>query len=212
MRIYARNNNGILMEWNKLADDDTIAKTTDALRSHGFEVFVVKDSTEAKRKVEELIPEGSEVMDASSITLHQTGIKDMLMEGRYKSLRKEILSTGSKDVRDAMRRRASSADWGVGSVQAVTLDGRMVTASASGSQVGLYAYGAAHLIIVVGTNKIVKDLDAAFKRIHEHAIPLEDERAKKAYGMGTSLNKILIIEKERPGRISIVLVKEVLGF
>ena len=200
------------MEWNRLADDDMIAKTVEALRSHGFEVFVTKDSAEAKKKVEELIPQGSEVMDASSITLHQTGIKDMLMEERYRSLRKEILSADNKDVRDAMRRRASSADFGVGSVQAITLDGKMVTASASGSQVGLYAYGAAHLVIVAGTNKIVKDLDEAFRRIHEHAIPLEDERAKKAYGMGTSLNKILIIEKERPGRIKIVLVKEVLGF
>ncbi len=200
------------MEWNKLADDDIIAKTAEALRSHGFEVFVTKDSAEAKKKVEELIPEGSEVMDASSITLHQTGIKDMLMEARYKSLRKEVLAANNKDVRDALRRRASSADWGVGSVQAVTQDGKMVTASASGSQVALYAYGAAHLIIVVGTNKIVKDLDEAFRRIHEHAIPLEDERAKKAYGMGTSLNKILILEKERPGRIRVVLVKETLGF
>ena len=204
---------GILMEWNKIADDDVIDKTLEALRSHGFEVFVIQNSEEARRKIEELIPAGSEVMDASSTTLQQIGIsKDILENGRYRSLRKEILSMNSKDVRDAMRRKASSADYGIGSVQAITQDGKMVVASASGSQVALYAYGAANLIIVAGANKVVSDLNDAFKRIHEHAIPLEDERAKKAYGTGTSLNKILIMEKERPGRIKIVLVKEALGF
>lgn len=201
------------MEWNNVADDDTIEKTSQALRGHGFEVFVVKDSSEARKKVEELIPAGSEVMDASSATLQQIGIsKDILENSRYRSLRKEILATNSKDVRDSMRRKASSADYGIGSVQAVTQDGKMVVASASGSQVSLYAYGAANLILVIGANKIVKNIDDAFRRIHERAIPLEDERAKKAYGTGTSLNKILIIEKERPNRIKIIIVKEALGF
>jgi hypothetical protein len=76
----------------------------------------------------------------------------------------------------------------------------------------VYSFGATNLIWVVGTQKIVKNLDDAFKRIREHTLPLEIERMKKAYNMGSNINKILIFENERPGRIKLIFVKEILGF
>ena len=66
---------------------------------------------------------------------------------------------------------------------------------------------------LVGTQKIVADLEEGLQRIDEYAFPLEDARAQAAYGIHSGVNKILIINREiTPGRITVVLVDEVLGF
>ena len=101
----------------------------------------------------------------------------------------------------------------LGSVHAVTETGSLVAASASGSQLGPYASGAAKVILVAGTQKIVSDVEEAFRRIDEYVFPLEDARAQAAYGVNSGVNKVLIINKEwMPGRTTVVLVGEVLGF
>jgi hypothetical protein len=82
-----------------------------------------------------------------------------------------------------------------------------------GGQLGPYASGAGRVILVVGTQKIVSDLDEGLRRIQEYAFPLEDARAQAAYGVHSGVNKVLIINREiNPGRITVVLVDEVLGF
>ena len=70
------------------------------------------------------------------------------------------------------------------------------------------------VIFVAGAQKIVKNLDQGFKRIYEYVLPLESERAKKAYGIpGSAVNKILVVNKEiQPDRINLIIVNEVLGF
>jgi hypothetical protein len=110
------------------------------------------------------------------------------------------------------RRDATASDYGTGSVHAITEDGQMFVASATGSQIGFYSYGARKVVLVAGTQKIVKDMSSALNRIYEYVLPLENARADKAYNGTSSVNKLLIINKEMPGRISLVLVKEKLGF
>ena len=89
----------------------------------------------------------------------------------------------------------------------------LLVASFSGSQLGPYASGAGKVIFVVGAQKIVLDLETGLRRIREYSYPLEDARAFEAYGMHSGVNKILIINREiTPGRVSVVLVKEQLGF
>ena len=101
----------------------------------------------------------------------------------------------------------------LGSVHAVSETGSLVAASMSGSQLGPYAIGAGRVILVVGTQKIVPDLEEGLRRIDEYAFPLEDARAQEAYGIHSAVNKVLIINREiTPGRITVVLVDEVLGF
>ena len=101
----------------------------------------------------------------------------------------------------------------LGSVHAVTESGALMTASMSGSQLGPYASGAGRVILVVGTQKIVSDLDEGLRRINEYSLPLEDARAQAAYGIRSAVNKVLIINREIvPERITVVLVDEVLGF
>ena len=201
-------------KWEGLASETSLNKAEKALQEHGMKVYVAGNRKEAFKKAFELIPEGTEVMDLTSVTLEETGIaKEIYESGKYKSVRKKIMSVEQKEMRDAMRRMSGSVDYAIGSVHAVTEDGKVVIASASGSQIPAYAFGARKLIWVVGTQKIVKNLDDALKRIYEHSFPLEDQRARKAYGMPSSVCKILIVEKEaNPERISIILVKEKLGF
>jgi len=202
------------MDFSKIADDKTIEKTAKALGERGVEVFVVKDRNEAKRKFLELVPQGSEVYCMSSVTLDETGIlKEVEEGGRYVSVRKKVTSINEKEKREAARKAASACQYATGSVHAVSEEGEVVIASQSGSQLAPYSFAAVNVIWVVGAQKIVKNLDMAFRRIKEYVVPLENERMMKAYGIGTGLNKMLIFEKEAaPDRIKMILVKEKLGF
>ena len=86
-------------------------------------------------------------------------------------------------------------------------------ASESGSQMAPYVYGARTVIWVVGTQKVVPDLDAGMRRVMEYALPLEENRAQQAYGRGSGANKVLIISREiRPNRIRLIFVSESIGF
>ena len=202
------------MDWEKLAEDETVDDTAKALCANGFTTFIVKDREEARKKFLELIPPGSEVYSMSSVTLEQAGIMKEIEEGnRYVSLKKKVNAINDKAARYNFRRSASACDVACGSVHAVTKKGEIAIASQSGSQLAPYSFAAAKVVWVVGAQKIVNDLDSAFRRIREHCVPLEDERMKSRYGAGTGLNKLLIIEKEpTPGRTKIILVKEKLGF
>jgi hypothetical protein len=107
---------------------------------------------------------------------------------------------------------AGQPDYALGSVHAVTRDGALVIASASGSQLASYAWGAANVIFVVGAQKLVPDLDTARERIYQHTLKLEDARAQAAYGQHSFVGKLLEIHQELPGRVHIVLVREPVGY
>ena len=201
-------------KWNKLADDKTIERTMKALKENGMDVYIAINGKEAVKKVLEIIPKGSEVMTMSSITLEKTGISSEINDsGKFVSVRNKLYSMDRKEQGREMNRLGAAPDFAVGSVHALTEDGIVMIASASGSQLPAYAYSSPHVIFVVGAQKIVKDLDEGMKRIYEYTFPLEDERAKVAYGMGSGVNKLLIVKKEiQKGRITIIIVKENLGF
>ena len=88
----------------------------------------------------------------------------------------------------------------------------LVIASASGSQLASYASGAANVIFVAGTQKLVPSLEAAHQRICQYTLELEDARAQAAYGQHSQVGKILEIHQELPGRIPIVLIRQAVGF
>jgi len=113
---------------------------------------------------------------------------------------------------DEFRRHVSTMDVIVGSVHAVTEDGHVVVASASGSQIAAYAFGAGRVIWVVGAQKVVTDLDDAFARIEQHSLPLEDRRLQAAYGMPSYIGKQLVISRDQPGRSTMLLLEDAVGF
>lgn len=202
------------MKWDKLADSAAIEKTKKSLEENGIKVEVVENGEEAKEKALSLISKGATVMTATSTTAQQIGLDTAIDEsGKFESLRKKITALPESEQRTEARRINSAPDFVVGSVHAVTEDGKVVIASNSGSQLAPYVYSASHVIWVVGTQKIVKNLDDAMKRIEEYTFKLEDERLMQAYGMHSGIRKMLIVNSEvMPERITLIFVKENLGF
>ena len=201
-------------EFATTADNARVARTAGALEANGFTVVRAGDAAEAKQLVLDLIPDGSQVYHGASETLDVTGITDEIEQsGRYDPVRPQIWSMDRQTQADEIRRLSAAPEVMLGSVHAVTETGALVTASNSGSQLGPYVAGAGRVLLVVGTQKIVSDLGGALRRIDEYAFPLEDARAQAAYGIHSGVNKVLIINREIfPGRITVVLVDEVLGF
>ncbi len=202
-----------MSDWTTLASEERLLATVSALEEHGFVVKVAENGEEAKRIVFEVIPAGEQVFDSTSDTLATTGIaKEIRESGRYKAAHEEIFALDHTTQGDEIRKLRSTPNWVVGSVHAVTESGQLMIASGTGSQLASYAYGAGHVVYVVGTHKLVKDLDEGMKRTYEHSLPLESIRAQKAYGVpGSNVNKILIVNADR-NRATVVLVKEVLGY
>jgi hypothetical protein len=195
------------------AEAATLHRVADALRARGIEADVVPDGEAARTRVHELIPDGAHVYNATSRTLETIGLaRDIVEQDRYDAARTFLDTLDPATQMDDYRRGAASPQVVVGSVHAVTEDGQLVIASASGSQLAAYAFGASRVIWVVGAQKIVPDLDTAFQRIRRYSYPLEDVRARAAYGMPSAINKQLIISGDLPGRAHVVLVEEVLGF
>jgi len=196
------------------ADDARVARTAAALEAVGIGVLRAADAADAKRIVLGLIPAGSQVHHGASQSLATAGITEAIEKsGRYDPVRPRIWSMDRATQGDEIRRLTSSPDVMLGSVHAVTETGSLVTASMGGSQLGPYVSGAGRLILVVGTQKIVSDLDEAMRRVYDYAFPLEDARAQAEYGIHSAVNKVLIINREiAPGRITVVFVDEVLGF
>jgi hypothetical protein len=195
------------------ATDDVVETTAAALRARGFEVRIAEDRAQALDLALGLIPTGSEVNQASSRTVDELGIGDAIVEREeYVALKPTLWSMDRATQGKQIRQIGSAPDVMVGSVHAITADGQIVTASASGSQVTAYAGGAGQVVYVVGSQKLVPDLDTAFQRIEEYVFPLEDARAQAAYGMHSAINKLLIVRGDFPGRTSVVLVKDAIGF
>ena len=201
-------------KWNQLANQKMIEETITALKSNGMNVQVAENREEAKKKVLELLPEGAEVMTMSSMTLEAMNlVKEVNESGKYDSVRNKLMAMDRETQGAEMRKLGAVHEWVIGSCHAVTQDGNVLIASNSGSQLGSYIYGAANVIWVAGTQKIVKDIPEGIKRIYEYSLPLEDERAKKAYGVGSAVSKILIFNREGiQGRVNLIFVKEDLGF
>src|SRR6059058_2765327 len=184
-----------------LPDDETPAATVVALEEHGFSVEVVSDLDAARDTVLARIPEGSVVMTNTSVTLQETGIAAAIDDGgRYESARNAMFALDFATQAQEMKAIGGQPDYALGSVHAVTRDGTLVIASASGSQLASYAWGAANVIFVVGAQKLVPSLEAAHQRIYQHSLKLEDARAIAAYGQNSFVGKILQIHQELPGR------------
>jgi acyl-CoA hydrolase len=196
-----------------LPDDQTMAETVVALEEHGFSAKVVDDLGAAREAVLVRIPEGSLVMTNTSVTLAETGIADAINDGGpYESARNKMFALDFATQAQEMKAIGGQPDYALGSVHAVTRDGTLVIASASGSQLASYAWGAVNVIFVVGAQKLVPTLAAAHERIYQYSLPLEDARAYAVYGQHSQVGKILEIHQELPGRIHVVLIRQRVGF
>ena len=175
----------------------------------------LSSSTPAPRPetVLRLIPEGAEVHSGKSKTLEDIGFFADLMESdRFDAIRKRVAAMDRATQGREIRKLLAAPDFMVGSVAAITEGGALVSASATGSQLGAYVAGAGRLILVVGSQKIVPDLDAALRRIDEVVFPYENAQVRARLNVDTALEKVLITYGEwNAGRTTVVLVREPVG-
>ena len=193
-----------------LADLDVLAQR---LRARNFEVVIVDGGKEARAEVLKRIPDGATVHSGKSRTLEEAGIFQELMENeRYEFVRRRTMKMDRRTQMDEIRRISSTPDVMVNSVHAVTEKGQLVITSASGSQIGPIASGAGHVIFVIGSQKIVPDVDSALRRIDEVVFPYEDARLQEQLGVGTKITRTLILEQDfAPGRTTVILVRRPIG-
>jgi hypothetical protein len=197
-----------------LASEAQIERTIKALEANNIHAILAENGADAKKKLFEIFPAEAEVFTSSSVTLTELGVAEEIdKSGRYDSVRAKLGEMDPKAQSRQMQKMGATPEYMLGSVHAVTETGRVIVASATGSQLAGYAAGAAHVIWVVGTQKIVPTLEEGLRRLEEYTFPLEDARIFKARGLHSSINKLLIVNKEaRPGRTTMILVKENLGF
>jgi L-lactate utilization protein LutC len=200
------------MEFSKLASDAQVEKTSAALRARGINVMIAQNSAEAKAAVLGLLPKDQEIFTGSSATVDTLGISAEV-DANYNSLRVKMSKMDYATQGGEMMKMGATPAVMIGSVHAVTEEGSIVVASATGSQLAGYASGAAQVIWVIGSQKIVPTLEKAMQRVEEYSLALEDERALNVYGVNSAINKMLIIHREtNPNRTTLVIVKENLGF
>ena len=163
-----------------LPDQTTLSATVVALEEHGFSVEVVDDLASARQAALVRIPHGSTVMTNTSLTLQETGIEGAINDGGpYVSARNQMFALDFETQAQDMKAIAGQPDFSIGSVHAITRDGTLLVASASGSQLASYAWGAGNVIFVAGIQKLVPDLETARERIYQHSLKLEDARAPR---------------------------------
>ncbi|MEU7854124.1 LUD domain-containing protein [Nonomuraea sp. NPDC049141] len=196
------------------APAQALERVAAALRANNFAVEILDDAAAARTRVKDLIPEGASVFTGASETLRLSGIdEDINQSGRYKSVKARSVTMDRATQMAEIWRMIACPDVIVGSVAAVTETGSLVAASASGSQLAGYSGAAGRVIWIVGAQKVVPDLSAALRRIEDHCLPLENERAMKAYGVPSALNRLLVLNAEpHPGRGTVLLLREAIGF
>src|SRR5216683_2927116 len=195
------------------ASEETIQRVAKRMRERNIEVVVVDDGAAARDVVLERLPEGAEVHSGKSKTLEDAGIFDAIHDpGRYDALRPRYLKMDRQTQAREIRKLISGPDYMLGSVNAITEDGVLVAASASSRQLGPFASTAGKVILVVGSQKIVPDLETALLRIRDYVLPWEDAQIRKMMNRGSFVGKILLIEREWiDGRMTVILVRKPIG-
>lgn len=201
-----------------------IQKTVDALNNNNIECIVVASKQEALEKALDLIPEGSAVGLGGSVTVDQIGLLGKLRSGKFTLY--DQYAPGI-DMPENMKRRKQglTAQYFVTGTNAITEDGQLVNVDGLGNRVAAQAFGPEKVILVAGTNKIVKDVHAAFDRLQEIAAPVNAKRVNsmtpcadtgvcidcdspaRICNIYTIIRRMMI-----PGRITLILVNESLGY
>jgi L-lactate utilization protein LutB len=202
-------------KWNLLPAPEVVEKTVQEIKKRGINVIVASDGVEALSVLKKIIPVGAEVMNGSSTTLIEIGYEDYIAGGQsgWNLVHKSITAENDAGKRAELRRKSVAADYFLSSANAIAGTGEILACDASGSRVGAWPFAAGHLILVVGINKIVPTLEDGLDRIRNYAFRLENARARRAYGTPSVIGKCVILAHERnEGRITLVLVKEALGY
>ena len=195
------------------ASEQALGRVVAGLKARNIEAVIVDSGDDARTLVLEKVPRGSEVHSGKSKTLQDAGIMELITDpAMFDALRPRYMKMDRQTQAREIRKLIAGPDYMLGSVAAVTEEGILVAGSATASQLGPYAYTSGKVILVVGSQKVVPDLDAALRRIREYILPWEDVQVRAQVPSGSFVGKILIIEREWiAGRMEVILVRKPIG-
>lgn len=201
-----------------------IKRTVRALQRNRMDAHYVEDKEELLELLARLVPQGAKVASGGSITLDQTGVFQLLMEGGYDFYYRGRLHEATGEPLDVYR-EAFTCDWYFTSANAVTEEGELYNVDGASNRVAAMLYGPANVVVVAGANKIVRNLEAAAHRVKNTAAPANATRLEKktpCVPAGSCMdcgseericcNTVIHGFQRTPGRIKVFLLPEDLGF
>ena len=201
-----------------------VEKTIKNLEKNNMNGYFVKDKSEALTKIQELINEGDTVAIGGSMTLFEIGALELLRNGKYNFLDRYKKGLSQKEIKDIYR-KSFLADAYLSSSNAVTEDGELYNVDGRGNRTAAMIYGPDKVIVIVGINKIVRNLDEAIIRNREIAAPANAKRLNRntpcaQVGHCVDCNSkdricneyVLIKRQPELGRIHVIIVNENLGY
>ena len=193
----------------------------ETLKSCGYDAHFVKTKEEAFELSKTYIKSGMSVGLGGSVSVGQIGLLDYLVNKKDIKLQNQYETGITMEENSERRRQGLVSDIFVTSTNAITKDGKLVNADGSGNRVAAFSYGPKNVLVIVGINKIVENLEAGFKRIMEvAAIKNIDRMNKKAISFGKEpkhnidniANKFSWVKADDKDRMIIILVDEELGY
>ena len=200
-------------EFETAASEEVLQKVAGRIRERNIDVLIVDNGDGARQAALDLLPRGAEVHSGKSKTLKDTGLFDAIMDPeQYEALRHRALKMDRQTQAREIRKLISAPDFILGSANAITEDGILVVVSATASQLGPIGNTAGKVILVVGSQKIVLDLETALRRVRDYVLPWEDAQVRQQANIGSFVGKILLIEREWiKERMTVILVREPIG-
>ncbi|MEG0051161.1 MAG: lactate utilization protein [Terrisporobacter sp.] len=201
-----------------------IERTMAALENNNMKAYYAKENAEVLEIVKEIAKEGEVVSVGGSMSLFETDVIDLLRSGRYEFLDRYAENLTPADMKDIYR-KSFSADTYFSSANAITENGEIFNVDGNGNRVAAILYGPDKVILIVGINKIVKDVEEAVKRNKEISGPANAKRlstatpcAKVGHCMDCKSEdriccEYTLIKRQRTAnRIHVIFVNESLGF
>lgn len=209
-----------MSEFIAMRDEKLAARIIEGLEARNMKGYFAKTKEEALKVALSIIEKGSKVTNGGSVSIKEIGLIDEMINGDYDYCNRDVAT----DKR-AAELFAYDCDYFLGSANAITEDGVLVNIDGNSNRVSAYAYGPKHVILVVGLNKVAKDVDSALKRARNVAAPINKQRfggTSPCTKTGSCMNclapdticcQFLITRYSRhAGRIHVILVDESLGF
>jgi hypothetical protein len=165
-------------QWEQWFREEQVERTMKALRKNNFEALYASDSKAALDEAMKRIPDGATVGIGGSVTLGQVGLLEAL-KNRKVTLIWPFNQAKTQEELHQLIQKSFSADIFLSGTNAVTEDGKLFNVDASGNRVGAMFIGPPKTIVVSGVNKIVKDLEAAEKRVREWVAPQNAKRLNR---------------------------------
>ena len=197
-------------------------KVADALNKRHFEAYYLSDKEDAVRKILELIPKNHSIAWGGTMTMDQLGLKDKLIAAGYSLIDRDAAK--SPEEREELMHKALCCGSFIMSSNAITEDGQLFNIDGKGNGLAALLYGPENVIIIAGMNKVVQDMDAAYKRVRGYAAPANAQRfdidtpCKKIGECADCLSGSTICAQfvqtricKPAGRIKVVLIGEELG-